>query len=289
MNDMTLWTPPGMSDEQKVSFLAFREGIPSGSRALVTAWLLLVLPSNKSYGEWEYAEEPFLRFQSALGTEFGFKGSQYGYYSKYETELSINRLDLTYLAYFVDYVLVHTKLSEALLIKLESILREARSTWKVGIQDGSTRLMVRVPVAVSEIVERITDKSGVSSTLLRKAWNKAFGTDAEPGAAYSAAVKSVEVYTGEIFSPSNRIATLGTAIRDFQAKPSKWVFKLGSPESGNLDQLLGMMKLLWHNQSDRHGSPDYQDVSREEAQAAVLLATTLVGWFDNSLVHRLEE
>ncbi|WP_162989208.1 hypothetical protein [Glutamicibacter nicotianae] len=289
MTDATLWTPPGMGDEDKISFLAFREGIPNAANELIRVWLLQALPANRSYSRPEYAQAAFLKFQSAMGQDFGFRRGNFDYYYDEEVIILLSRLDQTNLAYFIDYVLAHTKLSEFLYKHLESILLEARSSWKVGTQGDSRRLMVRVPAAVSEIVESITDKSGAASTLLRKAWNKAFGTDAEPGAAYSAAVKSVEVYTGEIFCPSNRIATLGTAIRDFQAKPSKWAFTLGSADSSNLDQLLGMMKLLWHNQNDRHGSTNYQDVSTEEAQAAVLLATTLVGWFDNGLVYRVEE
>lgn len=289
MTDATLWTPPGMGDKDKISFLAYREGLPGAANELIKVWLLRALPANRSYTHPQYSLEPFLKFQSAMGQDFGFKREGYGFYYSETVVVLLSSFDQTNLAYFIDYVLAHTKLSEALYQQLESILLEARSEWKVGTQDGSRRLMERVPAAVSEIVERITDKPGAASTLLRKAWNKAFGADSEPGAAYSAAVKAVEVYTGEIFSPNNKIATLGTAIRDFQAKPSKWGFKLGSSESGNLDQLLGVMKLLWHNQNDRHGSPSYQDVSMEEAQAAVLLATTLVGWFDNGLVHRAEQ
>jgi hypothetical protein len=46
------------------------------------------------------------------------------------------------------------------------------------------------------------------------------------------------------------------------------------------------MKLLWHSHSDRHGHGDYVGVTAEESQAAVLLASTLVGWFAKGLVTK---
>ena len=277
-----------MGDEEKVSFLAFREGIPSSATELVTEWLLRALPYDGRSSAKHYSMWPFLQFQSAMGLEFGFRLDSRGYYLTSTCRQYIDSLDQTRLAYFVDYILFRVRLAAAFHQSLERTLHDARSTWKVATQDDVTRLLVRVPAAVSETVERITDKPGVATALLRKAWNKAFGAVAEPGVAYSAAVKAVEVYSGEIFSPNNKVSTLGTAIRDFSAKPEKWTFDLGEPGSDNLQQLIGMMKLLWHNQTDRHGSPDYHDVSAKEAQAAVLLATTLVGWFDNGLVHRVE-
>lgn len=52
--------------------------------------------------------------------------------------------------------------------------------------------------------------------------------------------------------------------------------------------VLGMMRLLWHGQHDRHGGQPSApgNVSYEEANVAILMAVTLVGWFDAGLVAR---
>lgn len=52
--------------------------------------------------------------------------------------------------------------------------------------------------------------------------------------------------------------------------------------------VVGMMRMLWHGQHDRHGGQPSApgNVSAEEATVAVGLAVTLVQWFDAGLVAR---
>ena len=53
------------------------------------------------------------------------------------------------------------------------------------------------------------------------------------------------------------------------------------------DVLIGMIRLLWHGQHDRHGGQEEQEpVSKQEAIVAIGLATTLVHWFDAGIVVR---
>ena len=53
------------------------------------------------------------------------------------------------------------------------------------------------------------------------------------------------------------------------------------------DVLIGMIRLLWHGQHDRHGGQAGQEpVSEQEAIVAIGLATTLVHWFDAGIVVR---
>jgi hypothetical protein len=49
--------------------------------------------------------------------------------------------------------------------------------------------------------------------------------------------------------------------------------------------LVSMLQLLWHNQ-ERHAQPDgtIVDVTQDEAETAVTLATTLVHWLTSGLV-----
>ena len=115
---------------------------------------------------------------------------------------------------------------------------------------------------------------------LKGAWHKAWGRDPDPSGAYREAVRAVEAAYAPIVSPKNELATLGTIIRDIRNKPSKFSVRLQADEpEQNVGRLLSTLELLWKSQLDRHGSPDEEvplNVSLEEAQDAVALATTLV-------------
>lgn len=52
--------------------------------------------------------------------------------------------------------------------------------------------------------------------------------------------------------------------------------------------VIGMTRMLWHGQHDRHGGQPSApgNVSLDEAKIAVGLATTLVDWFSAGLVSR---
>jgi hypothetical protein len=53
--------------------------------------------------------------------------------------------------------------------------------------------------------------------------------------------------------------------------------------------LLSNLKQLWWGQYDRHGglpdSPLPDDVTQDEAESAVMLAVTLIGWFETGKVQ----
>jgi hypothetical protein len=72
------------------------------------------------------------------------------------------------------------------------------------------------------------------------------------------------------------------------AKPSKWKMVL-NPSGGitGIDEVIGMMKLLWKSQLDRHGSPTPSaplSVSQEEAEAGLHLAAALVHLFSSGAI-----
>ncbi|MET8350897.1 hypothetical protein [Micromonospora sp. NPDC005206] len=52
--------------------------------------------------------------------------------------------------------------------------------------------------------------------------------------------------------------------------------------------VIGMLRMLWHGQHDRHGGQPSApgNVSIDEAQVAVSVAVTLVQWFDTELIGR---
>lgn len=73
-----------------------------------------------------------------------------------------------------------------------------------------------------------------------------------------------------------------------EIKPEKWSVVLSSADPDDaVWNVIGMMRLLWHGQQDRHGTSDESTpiaVSSAEAEAAIQLAIPLVRWFSNATV-----
>jgi hypothetical protein len=169
------------------------------------------------------------------------------------------------------------------LDRLEQILKEAGSAWTVVTRDGVGRLERRVDATVAESATNVMQESGRAGELLSKAWGAIYGRKPDASSGYRYAVKAVEAAAKPVISPGNASTTLGTVIRDMKAAPQKWTVRM-SP-AGRVDAmetLINMVQLLWKAQFDRHGTPDPNvpiDVSQEEAETALHLATTLVHWF----------
>ncbi len=139
-----------------------------------------------------------------------------------------------------------------------------------------------------DVVQDTLSSADKASELLRSAWESAFGVNPKPSHAYYDAVRSVEVLSCPLISPNDGNATLGKDINVLRSGANKWQFAMsGSRTSSPVEHVISMMQLLWHSQTDRHGRADYEDVSLAESQAAVLLASTLVGWLSKGMLTRI--
>jgi len=90
-------------------------------------------------------------------------------------------------------------------------------------------------------------------------------------------------------SPNNSKATLGTVIKQVEDQ-GDWGLPMDreDPKALTGDVLVGMMRVLWHGQHDRHGGQPSApgNVSIDEARIAVSFAVILVQWFDANLTSR---
>jgi len=169
--------------------------------------------------------------------------------------------------------------------ELDHILRQCGSAWQVTHrQDPQTdrtiyflarRDLEAAKVAVGEI-RATADRPG---ELLADAWRKLASREPDPNGAYDKAIKATEAAAQPVVSPKNDKATLGTILRDLNAKPEKWRFALGQ----DLDTVISMADRLWTNHF-RHGTQPRSDHTFAEADAAVHLAIPLVRAFMGGLV-----
>lgn len=179
---------------------------------------------------------------------------------------------------------------------LESTLSRGHSVYTaVKSGNGNTaRLERRLPEGVAEAVREVVTQSGLAGTHLIKAWNNAYGYDGDASVAYSSAIKAVETLACPLIEPKNRMSTLGTALKalsdQHKSPKSTWDFTNENPKDADesVNTVVSMMKLLWHGQTGRHGSDPsvFTDATVEQAQAAVLLAATLVGWLNNDYLEK---
>jgi hypothetical protein len=117
---------------------------------------------------------------------------------------------------------------------------------------------------------------------LRNAWSAAYRRNPDPSASYHESVRSVEAAAKPHVLPADSLATLGKMITAMNDKPDKWLLNLLAEPTGDVTPVVVMMKALWTQQIDRHGTSDEDaplSVTQEQAEAAVHLAATLVQWF----------
>jgi hypothetical protein len=176
------------------------------------------------------------------------------------------------------------------LEELDRMQREGGSAWTPVVRGDDCRLERRVDKTVAAAAQRVMDDSGRAGELLSRAWRAIYGRTPDPSSGYRDAVRAVEAAAKLVVSPNNSSATLGTMIHDLEVAPKKWVIRLSTPPGfDKVDALVNMIKLLWKAQFDRHGTPDENvpiNVSNDEAETALHLATTLVQWFTSGGVTR---
>ena len=186
-----------------------------------------------------------------------------------------------------DYLLAHDGHANA--AELDSLLQRSKSLYQVGRRHGRPGLTRRVPLGVKENADALFARSAQAGVRLAKAWEALYGLNPDSSKSYSLAIKAVEDAAVPVVCPTNPRATLGTLISQM-ADQGNWSLPLHREQSNALssDILLGMMRLLWNGQHDRHGGQPSApgDVSFEEAQVGVSLAVNIVQLFAAGTVQR---
>ena len=160
--------------------------------------------------------------------------------------------------------------------QLQDLLSAANSLYRVT-DDYRGLEEVVAPGVKDQIQSVVASAKGSAGDHLSKAWNAAYGRQHDPVKAYSEAIKAVESALAPSISPLNLKQTLGTMVRDVDAKQSKWKFVIAVGPTAGVDTVLHMMRMLWEGQTSRHGglNPTRAE-TLEEARAGVHMAATLV-------------
>jgi len=177
--------------------------------------------------------------------------------------------------------------SDLRMRELDQLLLDGGSAWNVA--DDGNGLQRRVEQTAVEAL-RTASVAMNASPHLNAAWEAAYGRHPDPSRAYSEAIKAVEAASIPTVLPGAQgaKATLGRVIEALDRNRGDWQLAIASAGvPSRITPLLGMLRLLWQGQTDRHGgSSPTVPIAADAAEAAVHLAVTLVQWFESGVVRR---
>ncbi|UOY03627.1 hypothetical protein [Blastococcus sp. PRF04-17] len=296
MTEEQTWRPLGVdTDEEIAEYDALHDGVPGWMANAMWAWVRQGITVRRSYRDGSgsvamldsaLAERMCQTLRIPLPTLRAVEVSlDMG--NRHLTAAMAALQEHPHPLQIVDYLLAHGGHAKA--EELAEVLRHSRSAWEVGERAGRPGLTRRVPAGVQVAADSVMQRAGRAGTRLAKAWEALYGIESNPSAAYRLAILAVEDAGVAVVSPKNEKATLGTVLRDIEQQ-GDWRLPMAREHEGapSREVLVGMMRLLWHGQHDRHGGQPSSpgDVSFEEASVAVSLAITLVQWFATGLLSR---
>ncbi len=274
------YVPFDASEHEAVEWRVLRPGVPSTMRPALVTWLWRSI-QDRGY----IYPQQLHTWSNALDIHFGLNPEYTNVLNESETRKFLMKLSDQHLLRVVDYRLFESQYGVD-DTGLSAVLANGRSKFRVVRRDNSWRLAARVPEGVQAAAESLIASGRPAGELLARAWNHVYELEPNDSAAYAYAVRAVETAKFSALDISDAAATLGNSIRAIEKAEARWrlPFLREHSQYPSKELLLGTLKSLYRGHRDRHGSEAYSDVTHEEAEGAVLLAVTLVGWFDRGLV-----
>lgn len=291
-----VWRPLGVDTEEQIAgYDALHDGVPEWMSSAFWSWVRDALTVIRRYSDGSGRVQmlntdltermcqtlkiplPSLRSQKT-DSSFGQK----------QLQIAIATLQAHYSPLQIaDYLLGHGGHTSA--EDLSSVLERSKSAYEIGVRAGLPGLTRRVPIGVQVAADSVMARAGQAGMRLAKAWEELYGLTPNASEAYRLAILAVEDAAVPIVSPNNSKSTLGTMVRQIEdQKDWRLPMEREHDKAPSRDVLLGMLRMLWHGQHDRHGGQPSApgNVSIDEAQVAVSIAVTLVQWFDAGLLRR---
>lgn len=270
--------PFGLEDDDVEEFFALTEELSSATMELLRDWII------EQYGNHGFLPgKALVAYASQAKKSLDVSIGQ-SVQARHLSRLFPRTKELLGFIHF----LLHVASNEVAVRELRSILLRGHSIYTAAYEteDAPARVERRLPEKVADAVRHVASKSDTAGQKLTKAWNYAYGFEPDASVAYSYAIKAVEILACPKVAPGD---TLGGVIRTLWQESKDWSFVLTEPNPSDkravvpVEVVASNMKMLWRGQVDRHGSDpkEFRDVTDDEAQAAVLLAATLVGWLND--------
>lgn len=283
------WLPLGLEDDEVEAYAALRDDIPPWLEPSISDWIGDRFTTERSSMYPGFNSKLARKCERTLRVTIRDDGPHAHAVGMQALTRFMSEQSVRGLWRFVDFLLSELWRNSDEVTKLHSYLLDAGSAWEVGDRQGKPGLVRRVPEGVKAAAEAAFKKPNAGKRLAT-AWEDAFGVDPNPSKAYWFAVKAVEDAASPIVIPNDPGPTLGKVIsRVEQGGQFNLPHLREDSRAVTHDVLLGMLRMLWVGQYDRHGglpaSPLPDSVTQPEAESAVMLAVTLVGWFEGGHVQ----
>lgn len=292
-----MWRPLGVeTDEEIAEYDALHDGVPEWMSTTFWEWVRASI-SEPHVQRYAYSAEKFwmprteLLERMAHSLRISMPSVKWNEPDKYTGGQLVSRAMATLEAHhfplqIADFLLAFGNPNRDVL---QQMLERSNSAWSIGEREGRRGLVRRVPEGVQIAADATMASSGSAGVRLAQAWEALYGVTPNESEAYRLAVKAVEAAAIPRVCPQDSKATLGKVINVIDSQ-SGWSVETGRADSSAtpVDVLLGMMRMLWAGQHDRHdGSPATQTpMTFDHAAVAVHLASTLVAWFAGGYVTR---
>ncbi|BBX38439.1 hypothetical protein MMAG44476_06936 [Mycolicibacterium mageritense DSM 44476 = CIP 104973] len=283
------WAPLELGEEEVEVFTALREDVPDYLYRSLWTWIFDRFSTSGSTQMTRIFNPRLAReCERVLKISIADSGP-YADESFHAVQNAVRGPDLLTWR-LVDFLASQLYRRNGAIDELGKILVQSGAAWDIGDRQGKSGLVRRVPQGVKAAAEAAFQKPNAGKRLAI-AWEDAFGVNPNPSKAYWFAVKAVEDASAPVVIPNDPGPTLGKVIsRMEQGGQFNLPHLREDPRAATHEVLIGMMRMLWVGQYDRHGglpqSPLPDDVTQKEAESAVLLAVNLVGWFESGHVQQ---
>lgn len=162
----------------------------------------------------------------------------------------------------------------------------AGSGWQVNDSSDGLEQVVDETVRATAVTA-IHEGEKSASQHLANAWSETFGRDKNPTQAHGEMIRAVESAARPVVTPKDLKATLGTIIGQMDNQSSLYTTAGVSAANDGVEAIVAMMKILWQQQTDRHGANPTIPATQERVEFLLPIAAALVHAFSTGAVRRL--
>lgn len=170
---------------------------------------------------------------------------------------------------------------------LRGALALAGSGWALNAAADGLEQVVDETVRKAAL-EAIDRAEASAAQHLKLAWVATHSRERNATLAQAEMIRAVESAARPVLTPNNLQATLGTLIGQLDGQSSLYTTAGASAANDGVAALVSMMRMLWQQQTDRHGANPTLSATRERAEFLLPVASAVVHAFSTGAVRRAQ-
>ncbi|MEJ6490765.1 hypothetical protein PQI23_13645 [Leucobacter sp. USCH14] len=284
---MNAWIPWDADEDEVEELMRIRERIPEELQRPLYSWTLKTASDLGPH----ISDTRLMEFRSALRLPFDpTKGSLQRTFMTDQFVSDVFRLGEKWALRLVDYLCSEYSDREGYaahedIIELQWHLDHTGSSLTLSGDGSVFRLANRLTEGIEEAgASAVASSPSVSGRHLSAAWNLIRAIEPDTSKAMNEAMKAAEIAVGALVTPNDGRPRMSKCVQRLRDKQD-WELVLERRGDGHPDHravVIGMLETLALAQPDRHGG---EPPTFEQAQAHVMLASMIVGWFSTGAIR----